>query len=240
MNDQPGKRKILLVMPDYMDYTDLMYKGIRDFLGTEVSLVTTTGIESRFSYKSNSHRVQNFFLKNFFNRDDKKLHYLEIIRQKLQTVFDANPRFDDILILRPDLIEVHLAWIKEHTTCMIAYFWDSFSREPGGKKTIQYFDRYFSFEPRDVKKYDLHFLPNFFPNDLSPVKGENPVDLFFIASYDSRIGTLKRILRSLKTQGLHTNINIFSQDIPSKNPSPPPINGRQEFITRCDVIHILQ
>src|ERR1044071_4982844 len=183
MNSSSAKKKILFITPDYMDYTEIIFQGIEKYLEAEVHLITITGSELKFSYRNSWHRIQNFFSKLLLNKNQKKVFYNRIIDQKLQDIFNDHDQFDDIFILRPDLIKEHLQLIKQHGKRMIAYFWDSFARIPGGKETIGYFNKFFSFELKDAKHYNLSFLPNFYSSDLSAHKNlQSQFDLAYVAS----------------------------------------------------------
>jgi hypothetical protein len=87
-----------------------------------------------------------------------------------------------------------------------------------GKETIPYFDKFFSFEPRDAKDFNLSFLPNFYYPDAAENSTAKPeYDLTFFASFDKRFKILLGILRSLKPLHLKTEILILaSAGIPAK------------------------
>jgi hypothetical protein len=235
------KRKVLFITPDYMDYTEIIFQGIEKYLEAEVHLITTTGSELKFSYRNSLHRVENFFSKLFLRKNQKKTFYNRIIDQKLQDIFNDHDQFDDIFILRPDLIKEHLQLIKQHGKRMIAYFWDGFARIPGGKETIGYFNKFLSFEPKDAKQYNLSFLPNFYSPDLSAYKNlQSQFDLAYVASYDERAETLERILGSLRILELKTNINIVSlKNIDPSNRNEN-INWFTDVLPRKETLRIMK
>jgi hypothetical protein len=219
LNSEVNKKKVLFITPDYMDYTSIMLDGISEYTNAETFLITTTGKKLKFAYRNLFHRIQNFFSKLLFNKNQKKLFYNKVIRERLETIFTELRGFDDVFILRPDLIKQHLPFIKEHCRRMIAYFWDSFARMPEGINTIQYFDKFFSFEPKDVKDHNLLFLPNFYSPDLTINNDSEPqFDLSYVASSDKRLPILEKILDSFIHLNLKTNINIVATgEITSKN-----------------------
>ena len=241
MNNEIKKRKVLFITPDYMDYTAIIRSGINEYLNAETYLITTSGKELRLTYRNSAHRIQNFFSKLFLNKNLKKIFYNKSINEKLETIFKDHPHFDDILILRPDLIKEHLAFIKDHGSRLIAYFWDSFSRIPKGKGTIKFFDKFFSFEPKDVKDHQLLFLPNFYSPDLATNKNEKPhFDLSYVASHDNRLKTLEEILVSLRSLDLKTNINIIAtKSIASKNENEKNITWFTDVLPRKETIRIM-
>jgi len=224
-----------------MGYTDMIRIGIAEYLNAEVSFVATTGKDLKFVYKNSFQRIQNFFSKLFLRRNQKKIFYNKKIKERLEAVFKEHPHFDDILILRPDLIKKHLPFTKTHGKRFIAHFWDSFSRIPDGKKTIHYFDKFFSFEPKDVKKHKLLFLPNFYSPDLAIDKNNQPqFDLSYVASYDRRAETMEKILVSLAPLDLKTNINVLAtKTIGSKNKNEKSIRWFTDVLPRKETIRIM-
>jgi hypothetical protein len=205
------KRSILLITPDYMDYTNSICKGIQQYLNAHVTLVTTTGEDFHFSYTGFLQRLQNFFLKTFTGKNMKRIFFKKKIEAKLQDVFETTPLFDDILVLRPDLIKEQLPLIKTHGLRMLAYFWDSFQRIPAGKETIKNFDKFFSFEPTDVNNHQLLFLPNFYYEESHSEQSFIPAfDISYVASYDKRFSELEQLLSSLQSLPLKMNIYILA------------------------------
>src|SRR5688572_33147648 len=87
MDNEIKKRKVLLITPDYMDYTAVICSGISEYLDAETHLITTSGKELRFTYRNSFHRIQNFFSKLFLNKNQKKIFYSNAIKEKLETVF---------------------------------------------------------------------------------------------------------------------------------------------------------
>ena len=241
MNSTAGKRKVLFITPDYMDYTSIILDGIAEYSNAQTFLITTTGKKLKFVYRSPLHRLQNFFSKLILNQNQKKLFYNNVIKERLETIFKELQGFDDIFILRPDLIKEQLHFIKKHCKRLIAYFWDSFSRIPDGKETIHYFDKFFSFEPKDVKAHDLTFLPNFYSPDLAATKHIKPqFDLAYVASSDERLVILEKILDSLHPLDLKININIIdTKAIETKNKKEKNITWFTDVLPRPETIRIM-
>ena len=241
MNSTAGKRKVLFITPDYMDYTSIILDGITEYANAETFLITTTGKKLKLVYRNSFHRIRNFFSKLILHKNQKTLFYNKVIKEKLETIFKELQGFDDIFILRPDLIKEHLPFIKKHGTRLIAYFWDSFSRITEGKETIQYFDKFFSFEPKDVKAHALLFLPNFYSPDLAVNKNTKPqFDLSYVASSDERLVILEKILDSLHPLDLKININILdTKATETKNKKEQNITWFTDVLPRTETIRIM-
>src|SRR6188768_1275311 len=239
MKNTAVKRKVLFITPDYMDYTSIILDGITDYSNAETFLITTTGKKLKFAYRNTFHRFQNFVSKLILNKNQKKLFYNKVIRERLETIFKELQGFDDVFILRPDLIKSHLPFIKNHCKRLITYFWDSFARIPEGRTTIQYFDKFFSFEPKNVKDHNLLFLPNFYPPDLAANKDNEPgFDLSYVASSDDRLPALERILDSLNHLHLKTNINIVATETVA-NKNEKSIRWFTDVLPRNETIRIM-
>ncbi len=222
-----------------MDYTSIILDGISEYGNADTYLVTTTGKKLKFAYRNTFHRIENFFSKLVLNKNQKKLFYNKTIRERLEIIFNKQKDFDDVFILRPDLIKEHLPLIKNHGKRLIAYFWDSFARIPEGRGTIQYFDKFFSFEPKNVKDHDLLFLPNFYLPDLAVNKESEPqFDLSYVASSDDRLPTLERILDSLIHLHLKTNINIVATEM-TANKNEKSIRWFTDVLPRNETIRIM-
>src|SRR5687767_7007370 len=242
MNNAAGKRKVLFITPDYMDYTSIILDGITEYANAETHLIPITGKKLRFVYRDGFHRFQNFFSKLILNKNRKKLFYDKVITERLELIFKEQGHFDDIFIIRPDLIKDQLPFIKKHGKRLIAYFWDSFSRIPEGKETIPWFNKFFSFEPKDVKAHGLLFLPNFYAPDLTSNKNTQPqFDISYIASADDRLIILERILDSLSHHfELKTNINILATKTGSAgNKNEKNITWFTDVLPRMETIRIL-
>ena len=63
MNSTAGKRKVLFITPDYMDYTSIILDGITEYANAETFLITTTGKKLKLVYRNSFHRIRNFFSK---------------------------------------------------------------------------------------------------------------------------------------------------------------------------------
>ena len=73
LNSEANKKKILIVTPDYMDYTDMIRNGIAEYLNAETHLVTTPGDDLKFGYRNLFHRLHNFFSKTLLRKNQKRI-----------------------------------------------------------------------------------------------------------------------------------------------------------------------
>ena len=52
LDNEANKRKILLITPDYMDYTSIMLDAITEYSNADTFLITTTGKKLKFCMSS--------------------------------------------------------------------------------------------------------------------------------------------------------------------------------------------
>ena len=79
--------------------------------------------------------------------------------------------------------------LKNPECQLIFYTWDPFSNNKNTDIILKYFDKLFTFDSVDAKKYNLHFRPLFYLNDYKEVKNsltaETKYDLLFLGTAHS-------------------------------------------------------
>ncbi|CAM3965626.1 LPS biosynthesis protein [Flavobacterium antarcticum] len=100
--------------------------------------------------------------------------------------------FDFLFVNKGEVIPVFfLKQFKiDHPACVFIFFtWDSFSNNEYSKSILNYFDRKFSFDPEDAKKYELTFRPLFFLDAYNKIKKTKQLpinyDILFIGTAHS-------------------------------------------------------
>lgn len=164
--------------------------------------------EIDFEYKGVKQRTKNFLLKSFFNRNLKK----EYKEKEMQNSINSSGFQDYILVVRPDKFsKKQLLFFKSNCSNLIAYLFDAVTCLPRQLSHLNLFDKVYSYEPEDVKKYDLQFITNFIPLDT---KCETKVNLglFNISSYDDRFETILKIAEILKVKDYPSKIIIKKQN----------------------------
>lgn len=183
--------KILFFCPDYYGIYSIIENGIREHLDCEL----TTVVFKDYKYKNGFQKVQNFFSKTFLKKNLKKIWASE---QNVSTIKDES-KYDIVFMICPDFLQnKELEYIKKKCTKSIVYYWDSFDNIPRYERTLPYFDVHFSFEKKDVKKYGLQFLTNFYYKTETAKKNE--FDVFFIGALDDRIDVLLQITKVMGEQ----------------------------------------
>jgi len=183
--------KILFLCTDHFDLYKIFQNGMQQYTGYEV----TTVLYPKFKYKNFTQKFQNFFSKLFLKQNLKPYFASEAI-------FDSIPKnefYEYVIVICPDFLHTtHMSLLKTISKRTIVYYWDGFDHFPRYKESLPYFDDRFSFDPVDVKKFNLKFITNFyFKEDRNT---ETQTDLFFLSSYDSRFPLVEKIASLLEKQ----------------------------------------
>ena len=192
--------KILFLCPNYFGIYKTIEKGIREQFNCELTSI----IFEDYLYKNKWEKVVNFSSKTFLRKNLKKKWASNERIKKIK----KSDYFDYIFMICPDfLINKDLEYITSKTQNPIVYFWDSFDNIPRYERTLPFFKNKYSFERKDVLKYDLTFLTNFYYNTGDTKSTE--IDLFFIGTYDFRFSVIMKILNSVKLKNKTSKIIIL-------------------------------
>jgi hypothetical protein len=160
---------ILVIAPTTANIYKVIIDGFRNY-APEVHTDFMSNLFPRYKYKSKAERVGNFLSKVFLNRNIKEVYYRKIMKKRLAILPE---KYDVIFIIRPDLLtNKELAVLKSKTPKLIAYYWDTIDFYPRKKKIIHLFDKMYSFDIEDCKKYGFNKLTNFYYYEPAPV----PID----------------------------------------------------------------
>ena len=217
------KKTILLVMPANFG----IYKAIeKNLVFNEFNVITLAYDESLFIYPSLITRLQTKFRRYIF-RDKNAKHNLKSkvfqktsqfqrISQQLTEVGGA----DYALFIRADIwSEEFLRNIRQSVKKdMIAYQWDGMNRFPQVWQNLQWFDRFYVFDPKDFHGESYQFLPitNFY---LDYTIEDNSItsDFYFIGSHLSdRQDVIIKFGQLAKKNSWKLDFNIIckEKDIP--------------------------
>lgn len=157
---------ILVIAPTTANIYKVIIDGFRNY-APEVNTEFMSDTFPRYKYKSKWERVGNFLSKVFFNRNIKEIYYRKILAKRFAILKN---RYDIIFIIRPDhFTNKELAFLKSKTPNLIAYYWDTMNFYPRKKKIIHLFDKVYSFDIQDCKKYGFERLTNFYYYEPAPV-----------------------------------------------------------------------
>ena len=191
--------RILFCCPDYFGFYKVIEKGIQDNLNSEVKTI----VFRDYKYKNNFQKIKNFIYKTFFKINLKK----KLASKERLSSITENDTFDFLFIICPDFfIKEDLEYLINKAKYSVVYYWDSFDNISRYSKTMSLFDAAYSFEPKDVEKYNLNFLTNF--HHVSKTHPESTNDVYFIGSYDERFETILKIFNYLETKKKSSKIYI--------------------------------
>lgn len=204
-----GKTIILGAPTDYQ-FSDtiereLAYQGFK--------VINISFSPTKFKYKNIFERLKSFVHKNFLGQKDYKV-YLKSKRiegQILKALRQVSVA-DFALLIRPDQYS-HLVLnkIRSKAIHMVGYQWDGLSRFPNVFNCMDYFDRFFVFDPKDMA--DDHLLPltNFYTNSFSiPYDPTMESDAVYVGTYmRDRIAQVEEIIEALRGHGLQVKTHLY-------------------------------
>ena len=211
-------KTIILSAPNHFELPFRIKENLES-LGFKVYLLLQ---KDGFSIKKQDaikHFINKIFKKDKTHKAKKRAEFSEAFL--LEELAQIKENIDYALIIRPDLLsENTLKKIKEISRKTVAYQWDGMDRFPLAKEVVKYFDRFFVFDVRDLKKYPSCLpVTNFYFDDLmEPAKINN--DIFFVGTFmKNRINEIINLSRLFKTLNLKTKIFIKKKKIEKRDES---------------------
>ncbi len=213
--------KIAIISLDNWGYNEYMVDELKTFNNVEVNHINFDKL--RYKYPSIFHKIFNFFLKNIFNINLKRKHLNKIILNQVENLGNQ----DKILIIKAEFLSVKtIKELKKHTTQLIAFYNDNIQRCPRIKRVHQYFDINYSFERKDVLKYNFNFITNYIYHKHLKKKPdlntETEFEVFNISSLGKRNTSLERIAMALDK--IHVKYKII-------------LVGKKEYIPKGNIIY---
>ena len=107
---------------------------------------------------------------------------------------------------------------------MIAYHYDGIQRMPSITDTFKYFDKIYSYDRNDVKKYNLKFIPNYIYEQMEDINLHEQKIAFNISSLDNRTPILEKIAKILENKNYpyeflvvnRNHFNFYTQKFKTK------------------------
>jgi hypothetical protein len=172
---------LLVIAPETSNIQEIIFDGFNTF-ASDVQTDLMLNTVPKYKYRNTTERIVNFLSKTFLNRNIKKINERQIIRKRLEKL---KKTYDLIFIIRPDILtDSDLQFLKSKTNNFIAYYWDAMAFFPRKEKIMPFFDKVYSFDTEDCKKYNLELLTNFYYHEPEPVEVENT--LFCISHLEKR------------------------------------------------------
>lgn len=198
--------KICVISFDYWKF-DHHIKDELKRQGVEASHIDISTF--KYKYASKADKIANAVKKLLFNKNIKLQKRQEYVVQQLEKL----PKQDIILIIRPDLLDenTHIS-IKKHTDAYYAYLYDSTKRFSISHLSPKLFDRIYSFDPEDVKKYGYIHIPNYIYLPKKPLKAAGfEYEAFIVMSKDERLPVLNKIAAELDRIKIKYKLILFTR-----------------------------
>lgn len=184
--------KITIIAPFTFGYIDALATTLAKKPTVDLTFINFQNFD--FQYSSFFEKVFNFYLKTFRGRNLKT----EFYSNEIWNMVKEQPHQDLIMIIRPDKLEKKLLMdLSSKTSKIISYYFDGIENFPDKIALINLFDEVYSYEKKDVKKFDLRFITNFIPEDNFSNK-EDAIGVFNISSYDERYPILETLAAQFK------------------------------------------
>ncbi|MEO6348703.1 MAG: hypothetical protein ABIO60_12420 [Aquaticitalea sp.] len=201
---QKTNKSVLFITYDLSGYYDCIKDELNNYF-SHVEYQNTAYL--KYKYKNVVEKIYAFFYKLVTGLKLKNYY-------KLQTIIEAtnNKTYDLIIMVRPDIFfDSQLLNLKGRTKNFVAYYHDSINNIPRKKKVFHFFDKVYSYEKMDVKKYNLHFLTNFIYLKATDMFANNTeLDAFTIMSKDFRLKTIENLAIFMKSKDLKFQFLIQS------------------------------
>ena len=193
------KLKVLLISHKFYDYHNVIKDGIE-----------------RLGYDCDGYCFANGFLYRLF------LHipYCEKISKKIRENHFrrhipkyANP-YDFVIVVRGSALSVknhELLRQLNPSSKFSLYIWDDIAYDVEELAIRHFYDKVFSYNPQECKKYGMIFRPMFYDNSIDNGGLNKDIDIFYIGtSRSNRADFMDRIVENTKSYGLKYKIIIRS------------------------------
>lgn len=174
--------------------------------------------KNKYQYKNVFEKIFNGFRKVFLGKNYKKDHLNKTILENIEKLGHQ----DKILMIRPD--KFYNSTLRK-ISCLcdefLAFHYDGSKKAKGIIKTFPLFDRNFTFDKEDAKKYNLIFITNFIYKECKLKKNHTA---FHVSTLDSRVKLLEKIVCVLNSKKVNCDVNIVSLDENYNPPTGLPIN----------------
>ncbi len=196
---------ILFIAPDDVGIIKIVQNRLSQRTDFTADFIDFNAFKNKFVYKNFYHRVANFISKNFKKVNLKDIHYNNLVKEKINTL---QPRYSRIVIIRPDLLNDEvLGLLRSKTESFIANYWDSISLFDRKLRIKNIFDKVYSFDTEDCKRYGFDLLTNFYYFDEIPATVNNNV--YCLLTNDKRTAVVERMGKYLNERGIANTLKVF-------------------------------
>lgn len=193
-------KKILFIYQAWRNFNESLGYYIFSSLMNDGKIVEYLNISPPPAFKNDNYYykliniIRRYFFKDFeYIHKLEKKHYNKFYLRQLEEQLESE-KYDWIIVLRPDeYTPSFFKTLKKKGVGMSGYIWDGIhdSWISDLKKSYKYFDKLFSFDKNDIKKYPeipLKFLTNFYMDNLieNSQKKQNDYQFLYVGSIGSK------------------------------------------------------
>lgn len=224
------KKFILLITFDNWGYNQY----IADALEAKSHTVKHINFHQfQYRYPSVWHKSLNFFTKNLGIANLKYNHYHNVISKELEDVGSI----DTSIYIKADFLSKKtINAINAKSKKSVLIISDSINRYPKTKTILQLFDKVFSFEKKDCKKYHLQFKTNFIYKYIETKRSIYKHKVFNISSFDRRFPVFEKIGKCLTEMKITYKIVIFT----SKKENDPYLEFTRKPLSISEINEMIQ
>ncbi|MBS1549579.1 MAG: hypothetical protein JSS94_06925 [Bacteroidetes bacterium] len=168
--------KICVISFDYWDYDHYIVKALekKGVISHHIKIGEVSHAD--FGEKA-VNAVSKFFMQKNLKHEKRQQYVIDSLKKIGHQ--------DQILVLNPDVFTHEtLAIVRKYTHRLITFLYDNLKRYPVEDK-LHFFDKVFSFDDQDVKKFHFEKLCNYNYMGLPECNKHNTdLDLFYVTSYD--------------------------------------------------------
>jgi hypothetical protein len=198
INEQLANKRILLLSVQTFNYETVIANKLRNF-GAIVDYYDERPVNSLFA-KGIIRLKRTLYQKRIDN------YYYKILNDLKGT------KYDFLFVIRGEVVpEFFLEAFKIHNPkCyLLFYTWDSFTNHTHPIKILKYFDKCFTFDSNDAKKYNLNLRPLFFMEEYDKINDYKTAlykyDLLFIGTaHSDRYLISRKVMEWCTSQHLKT------------------------------------
>jgi hypothetical protein len=189
-------RKIAIISTHSFGYIDFLVDKLNQNDNVVLTYINIDAIP--FKYKNFFSKVYNLILKLLKLPNLKEQNRADFIFK----IISGKDKFDQILIIRPDKFQMKtLEFLKGNTDQLTCYLFDGIENFKNQKKTLSFFNKVFSYDKKDVEKFNFEFITNYIYDDTIHT-AEMKHEVFNISSYDKRFGFIEKLANYLSENNI--------------------------------------
>ena len=197
------KPKCLLAMTNFIGMDEIVLENISKRYDTECIIYSFDN--QKFKYKNTLQKLTNLYQKLLGNNDYKKQLKNTAENERIQNeIKSKSDSYDLVLVFSIEYFnEKTLSALKSVSKKMIAYQWDGLGRTPEIFDRIKYFDKFYTFDPKDVDSKTIFFATNFYLDipEIDIKANNSPIeyDLLYIGtSTEDRLEKIKTLIFEMR------------------------------------------